>query len=124
MKKFSIIMYGIFEFQINPKQCRTIYEILRLHITNLHNELEYKAYRLDIKKRLNLTYHKQKSEIKKLEKCGIDSQWIHAGLPTTEERIEQLKEEYKVNVQRLSSVIIRVLLSMRPTLYFSLLLRI
>lgn len=72
---------------------------MRLHNTNIHDETEYKAYRLDIKKRLNLTYHKQRMEIKKLEKSGIDPQWIHASLPTVEDRIEQLKTEYKVGIR-------------------------
>lgn len=72
---------------------------MRLHNTNIHDETEYEAYRLDIKKRLNLTYHKQRMEIKKLEKSGIDPQWIHASLPTVEERIEQLKTEYKVGIR-------------------------
>lgn len=82
--------------QINSRQCRIIYEILRLYHTNIHNEREYRNYRLDVKKRLNLTYHKQKLDIKKLEKAGMDSQWMLAGLASTSERIEQLKEEYQV----------------------------
>lgn len=96
-------MYFVYHFvcspslQINARQCRTIYEILRLHHTNINDESEYRAYRLAVKKRLNLTYHKQKSEIKTLVRLGIDAQWIHAGLPTTEERIEQLQTEYKVS---------------------------
>lgn len=81
--------------QINPKQARVIYEILRLHHTDEDNESQYKEYRLEIKKRLNLTFHKQKSDVKKLEKCGIDPQWITAGMPSVDERIEQLRDEYQ-----------------------------
>jgi len=40
------------KFKINAKQSRTIYEILRLLYTNVNDENEYKAYRLDVKKRL------------------------------------------------------------------------
>lgn len=81
--------------QINPKQARVIYEILRLHNTDEENVDQYKQYRLDIKKRLNLTFHKQKADAKKLEKSGIDPQWITASMPTVEERIEQLRAEYQ-----------------------------
>lgn len=82
--------------QINPKQCRIIYEILRLRCTNVNDESEYKAYRLDVKKRLNANYHKQLSDLKKLEKAGQDLNLISAGIATPQERIEQLKQEYKV----------------------------
>lgn len=95
----NLLQHLYLYFQINARQCRFIYEILRLQNTNIHDEREYEAYRLDIKKRLNLTYHKQRTEIKKLEKSGIDPQWIHASLPTVEERIEQLKAEYKVGIR-------------------------
>ena len=38
------------------KQARRIYEILRLRATDCSNESEYRAYRLDVKKRLNLPF--------------------------------------------------------------------
>lgn len=81
--------------KINAKQCRVIYEILRLAQTDVADETAYRAYRLEIKKRLNQTYHRQKMEVRKLEKAGVDPQWITASLPTTDERIEQLRDEYK-----------------------------
>ena len=40
-------------FQI---QCRRVYEILRLRVTDLSNAEEYKAYRLEVKKRLNIPF--------------------------------------------------------------------
>lgn len=66
----------------------------------MNNEAEYRAYRLDVKKRLNLNYHKQRQDIRKMEKAGLDTQWIHAGLASIPERIEQLKEEFKVCMQQ------------------------
>lgn len=81
--------------KINAKQCRVVYEILRLLGTDEDDTEAYRAYRLEIKKRLNQTYHKQRLEVRKLEKAGVDPQWITAALPTIEERIEQLRGEYK-----------------------------
>lgn len=60
------------------------------------NEAEYRAYRLCVKKRLNVPFHKQRADLTRMSKHGIDVQMTMAGLPTTDERIEQLKEEYQV----------------------------
>lgn len=62
----------------------------------MNDENEYKAYRLDVKKRLNANYHKQISDLKKLEKAGQEFNLLTAGIATPQERIEQLKDEYKV----------------------------
>lgn len=83
------------KYKINPRQCRKVYEILRLMHTNIHNEKEYRELRLDIKKRLNLVYFKQLRDIEKMTKVGVDTQWMTATLPSKEERLEQLHKEYK-----------------------------
>lgn len=64
----------------------------------MNDEHEYKAYRLDVKKRLNTPYHKQIIELKKLEKAGQDFNLISAGIATPQERMEQLKVEFNVGV--------------------------
>lgn len=112
--KLNIMIFSPTHTQINARQCRTVYEILRLLHTNVNDESEYRAYRLAVKKRLNLTYHKQKSEIKTLVRLGVDTQWIHAGLPTTEERIEQLQIEYKVIVLFFGIFIILIIVFFFP----------
>jgi len=38
------------------RQAHRIYEILRLQVTNINNEAEFKEYRLDVKQRLNIPY--------------------------------------------------------------------
>jgi len=38
------------------KQARRVYEILRFEATNLADVEEYRAYRLDVKRRLNIPY--------------------------------------------------------------------
>ena len=41
---------------ILQKQTRHIYEILRLRVTDCFDPVQYKAYKVDIKKRLNLPF--------------------------------------------------------------------
>lgn len=81
-------------FKINKIQCRIIYEILRLYHTNINNEIEYKNYRLDVKKRLSVAYLKAKNDIKKMESKGFDATQAKALLPSNDERMEQLKTDY------------------------------
>ena len=45
------------KFKMGKKQARKVYEILRLKNTNKSNQEEYKAYRIDVKQRLNKPYH-------------------------------------------------------------------
>jgi len=45
------------------RQARKVYEVLKLRITNKKNEDEYRAYRLEIKNRLNIPNQKQKIDI-------------------------------------------------------------
>ncbi|KAK3740426.1 hypothetical protein QZH41_012019, partial [Actinostola sp. cb2023] len=49
-------------------QCRRVYEILRLKATDRSDPKEYKEYRLDVKRRLNTSYQKEKSDFEKLKK--------------------------------------------------------
>lgn len=83
--------------KITKKQSRIVYEVLRLRHTNVNNEKEYKAYRLDVKNRINAIYYRQKSYLKKLESKGIETTAQQALLPTVEERVEQLVAEFRVS---------------------------
>lgn len=83
--------------KISKKQSRIVYEILRLRNTNVNNDEEYRAYRLDVKNRINSIYYRQKSYLKKLEAKGIETTAQQALLPTVEERLEQLVAEFRVS---------------------------
>lgn len=83
-------------FQLNPRQCRKVYEIVRLLYTNIHDDKDYTAYRIEVKRRLNAVYFKQMRDIQKLENAKADTKWVRSGLPSTEERLKQLHEEYKL----------------------------
>ncbi|KAM8705516.1 hypothetical protein ACLKA7_009902 [Drosophila subpalustris] len=82
--------------KLNPRQVRKVYELLRLYYTNVNNEKEYRAYRLEVKKRLNAVYYKQLKDLQKMERYKIDTEMMRARLPNMKQRIEQLQEEYEL----------------------------
>nr|CAG4634801.1 EOG090X06NC [Alona affinis] len=83
--------------KINKKQARRIYEILRLHATNVANADEYRAYRLEVKRRLNIPYQKEASDYKKLQKA-LNPEELRSTLSTStkEQRIENLEKQYQL----------------------------
>ncbi|EDV93659.1 GH19436 [Drosophila grimshawi] len=82
--------------KLNPRQVRKVYELLRLFYTNLNDEKEYKAYRLEVKKRLNAVYYKQIKDLQKMERYKMDTELLRARMPNNKQRIEQLQEEYEL----------------------------
>lgn len=99
------------KFKINPKQSRIVYEILRLGVTKTENKEEYKSYRIDVKRRLNMNYLKEKRDMKKLVDRGFKVPADKKlSLPSAEENIEQLdgmyketEEYYKIVLERVES---------------------
>ncbi|XP_063697333.1 histone acetyltransferase type B catalytic subunit [Culicoides brevitarsis] len=96
------------KYKINPKQCRVVYEILRLGATDRSNPQEYKEYRLEIKKRLNMFYAKQKRDLARAEKRGVNVANARAMLPSEEQHIEQLQLEYKAIEEMYSEILKKV----------------
>nr|CAG4648667.1 EOG090X06NC [Polyphemus pediculus] len=84
------------KFKINKKQVRRVYEILRFHSTNLADVQEYREYRLDVKRRLNIPYQKEASDFKKLQKA-LNPEELRSTLSTStkEQRIESLEKQYQ-----------------------------
>lgn len=84
------------KFKINPKQSRIICEILRLGVIDRKNKDEYKRYRLDVKKRLNMNYLKEKRDMQRVLDRGFKlSAERKMLLPSTEENMEQLDGMYQ-----------------------------
>lgn len=81
---------------VNKRQARRIYEILRLRATNLADPAEYRSYRLDIKRRLNIPYQKEASDFKKLQKA-LNTEELRSTLSTStkEQRLENLEKQYQ-----------------------------
>lgn len=80
--------------KICARQARVVYEILRLDVLDRGDADAYRSYRLAVKKRLNLAYYRQRQDVVKMERMGIDPQWMRAQMPTLDERLEQLSGEY------------------------------
>lgn len=97
------------KYKINPKQSRIIYEILRLGVTNVEEKTSYKAYRLEVKKRLNMTYMKEKRDLKRVIDRGFKiTTEKKLALPSTEENMEQLDGMYKETEEYYRSILERV----------------
>lgn len=97
------------KFKINPKQARIIYEILRLGVTDVENSAEFKAYRLEVKKRLNMNYLKEKRDMKRVIDRGFKvSADKKLALPSVEENMEQLEGMYKETEEYYRGVLERI----------------
>merc|ERR1712083_429477 len=84
------------ELKICKKQSRRVYEIIRLHHTSLSNQKEYKDYKLDVKKRLNVPYQKEQSQLAKLQKALKPGEFAAAMVNITnrEQRLEILEKQF------------------------------
>jgi len=84
------------ELKICRKQARRVYEIIRLHYTSLSNMQEYKEYKLDVKKRLNIPYQKEQSQLAKLQKLLKPQEFAAAMVNITnrEQRLETLDKQF------------------------------
>ncbi|CAL1685470.1 unnamed protein product [Lasius platythorax] len=100
------------KLRINKKQARIVYEILRLRATNVANTEEYRAYRLDVKNRLNIPFKRKQNEEAKIERAlrNEDKRTYtnDNGLPSEEQRKEILEKEYRLLEDEYKTVIKRL----------------
>uniref|UniRef100_A0A0K8TT35 Histone acetyltransferase type B catalytic subunit n=1 Tax=Tabanus bromius TaxID=304241 RepID=A0A0K8TT35_TABBR len=82
-------------FKINTMQARRVYEVIRLYYTNVHNEKDYRDYRLEVKKRLNMQYEKEMKSIERLKKAGFDEALLKDKLINEGDRLEKLHSDYE-----------------------------
>ena len=89
---------------------RRIYEIIRLHHTSLANREEYKGYKLDVKKRLNIPYQKEQSQLSKLQKLLKPQEFAAAMVNITnkEQRLENLEKQFSELESHYKSVLEKV----------------
>lgn len=86
-----------------------MYEILRLRITDTSNEQEYRDYRLDVKKRLNIPYKREQNDIKKLELVLKSlNKRSNITLPAPEQRMKILEKSYRVLEEDYKKVVKRL----------------
>ncbi|VDM59258.1 unnamed protein product, partial [Angiostrongylus costaricensis] len=63
------------KLRITKRQCRRVYEILRLKCTNMKDPDEAKAYRLDVKRRLEVPMKRNERDWKKIQRALNDSEY-------------------------------------------------
>lgn len=90
-----------------------MYEILRLRATNVLNPEEYRAYRIDVKKRLNIPFKRKQNEELKIERAlkNADKKTYtngNNGLPTDEQRKEILEKEYRFLEEEYKAIVKRI----------------
>ena len=75
---------------------RRIYEIIRLHYTSLADQEQYKSYKMDVKRRLNIPYRKEQSQLSKLQKLLKPQEFAAAMVNITnkEQRLEILEKQF------------------------------
>ncbi|KAK2187191.1 hypothetical protein NP493_176g03011 [Ridgeia piscesae] len=97
------------KLRLNKKQTRRIYEILRLKATNCNELKEYTAYRIDIKRRLNLPFQKNGREFEKLRRT-LKPNELQATMTAVsgEQRLEILEEQYQECVREYMHVLDRI----------------
>lgn len=98
------------DLKLCRKQARRVYEIIRLRYTSLSDTQQYKNYRLDVKKRLNIPYQKEQSQLEKLRKPLKPEEFAAAMVNITnrEQRLEMLEKQFKELEAHYKSVLERV----------------
>jgi len=98
------------KLKICRKQARRVYEIIRLHFTSLSDAQEYKSFKLDVKKRLNIPYQKEQSQLNKLQKALKPEEFAAAMVNITnkEQRLETLEKQFQELEKHYRSVLEKV----------------
>ncbi|XP_022068909.2 histone acetyltransferase type B catalytic subunit, partial [Acanthochromis polyacanthus] len=84
------------KMKVNKKHARRVYEILRLRATDMSDEAQARAYRLEVKRRLYLPYRKNQRELAKMRKCLRPEELVsHMGQMDTQTQHEELEKSYQ-----------------------------
>nr|CAD7454162.1 unnamed protein product [Timema tahoe] len=92
--------------KLNKKQCRRVYEILRLRATEMSDEVAYRSYRLAVKQRLNVPYQKEQRDLEKLKRALKDKELLSLNSP--QQRLECLEQDYKELEEQYQAVVRRL----------------
>ncbi|CAB3994229.1 histone acetyltransferase type B catalytic subunit-like [Paramuricea clavata] len=95
--------------KINQRQCRRVYEILRLEATNLNDAEEHRQYRLEIKKRLNAPFQKEKADLEKLRFALTPDEYTTAiATMAQREQLNVLEESYQETIKQYKRILERI----------------
>uniref|UniRef100_A0A0K0DF12 Histone acetyltransferase type B catalytic subunit n=1 Tax=Angiostrongylus cantonensis TaxID=6313 RepID=A0A0K0DF12_ANGCA len=84
------------KLKITKRQSRRVYEILRLKSTNMKDADEAKAYRLDVKRRLEVPMKRNERDWKKIQRALNDSEYAKL-----QQLYEAEVESYKLTIERM-----------------------
>ncbi|XGW18878.1 hypothetical protein V3C99_003014 [Haemonchus contortus] len=99
------------KLKITKRQSRRVYEILRLRCTNMKDAAEAKAYRLDVKRRLEAPMKRNERDWKKIQRALDDKEYaqVAASYVNADQKMQQLQqlydeevEAYKLTIQRMA----------------------
>ena len=97
------------KLKLNRRQSRRIYEILRLKATDHSNSQQYKAYRLDVKRRLNIPFQKNSRDFRKLQSAlNVTELSATMNAFTAEQRMELLDKQFNDCVLEYQLVLARL----------------
>ena len=99
--------------KITAVQARKVYEILRLRATEISDQEAYKQYRLDVKRRINIPFSKEKRNFKKLDKylkkeefeALMNSKSAENQHEFLQKSYKELEDEYRKVIERLSALV-------------------
>ncbi|XP_055901676.1 histone acetyltransferase type B catalytic subunit-like isoform X2 [Biomphalaria glabrata] len=97
------------KLKLNRLQARRMYEILRLKATDRGNKEHYRAYRLDVKRRLNIPFLRNRRTYKKLEKSLSDEELSQTlGLMKKEQKFQYLENAFQEELNSYQHVLDRL----------------
>lgn len=106
------------KLKLCKRQARRVYEIVRLHWTKKAGPLnddsaEYKGYRVDIKKRLNIPYQKESHQLEKLKKALNPEEFAAATINITnrDQRLENLQAQFNELTDHYKQILERISVS-------------
>ncbi|KAH9494842.1 histone acetyltransferase 1 [Bulinus truncatus] len=84
------------KLKLNRLQARRIYEILRLKATDQSNKEHFRAYRLDVKRRLNIPFLRNRRTYQKLEKSFSHEELSQTlGMMKKEQKFQYLESAFQ-----------------------------
>jgi len=114
----SMIKEANEKLKLCKRQTRRIYEVVRLHWAKKAGPLsddssEFKAYRIDIKKRLNIPFQKEANQLEKLKKALNAEEFAAATINITnrEQRLENLQAQFNELTDHYKQILERVSVS-------------
>lgn len=94
--------------KLSKKQTRRVYEILRFQVTDTNNKAEYQAFRLDVKKRLNIPFQKETAVVKKMKPFVNSSQYQGNLEISMEQKLNILDKMYNETEAEIKEVLQRM----------------